>query len=62
MTRPTLLTGLSGTGKSTVTGELAARGYRAVDTDYDGLSELVSAPADELTGHEDHQSLRQASR
>jgi shikimate kinase len=33
-----LLTGMSGTGKSTVIRELAARGYRAVDTDY-GWSE-----------------------
>jgi dephospho-CoA kinase len=45
-----LLTGMSGTGKSTVIAELAARGYRAVDTDEDGLSELVSVPDDELTG------------
>jgi shikimate kinase len=29
-----LLTGMSGTGKSTVIAELAARGYKAVDTDY----------------------------
>ena len=28
-----LLTGMSGTGKSTVVTELAARGYKAVDTD-----------------------------
>lgn len=33
-----LLTGMSGTGKSTLIGELRARGYRAVDAD-DGLSE-----------------------
>ena len=33
-----LLTGLSGVGKSTVIGELAARGYKAIDTDYDGIS------------------------
>jgi len=45
-----LLTGMSGTGKSTVIGELAALGYAAVDTDYDGLSELVKVPDDEPTG------------
>lgn len=45
-----LLTGMSGTGKSTVIDELAARGYKAVDTDYGGLSELVRVPADEPTG------------
>lgn len=33
-----LLTGMSGTGKSTVIGELASRGYRAIDTDDDGLT------------------------
>jgi shikimate kinase len=41
---------MSGTGKSTVIKELAARGYKAVDADEDGLSELVSVPVDELTG------------
>lgn len=45
-----LLTGMSGTGKSTVIRALAARGYKAVDADYDGLSELVSVPEDEPTG------------
>jgi shikimate kinase len=35
---------MSGTGKSTVITELAARGYKAVDTDYDGWSELVEIP------------------
>ncbi len=34
-----LLTGMSGTGKSSVTAELVARGYKAIDTD-DGWSEL----------------------
>jgi dephospho-CoA kinase len=40
-----LITGMSGTGKSTVISELAARGYKAVDADYNDLSELVSIPA-----------------
>ena len=31
-----LVTGMSGTGKSTLLGELARRGYLTVDTDYDG--------------------------
>ncbi|MDQ3655398.1 MAG: shikimate kinase, partial [Chloroflexota bacterium] len=47
-----LLTGMSGAGKSTVIEELAARGYKAVDTDYDWYSELVNVPDDELTGLE----------
>jgi dephospho-CoA kinase len=47
-----LLTGMSGTGKSTVIDVLAARGYKAVDADYNGYSELVTAPADEPTGME----------
>ena len=45
-----LITGMSGTGKSTVIAELAARGYRAVDTDYDGYSHLVDAAPGEVTG------------
>lgn len=45
-----LLTGMSGTGKSTVVAELAARGYKAVDADENGLSELVTVPEEELTG------------
>jgi shikimate kinase len=45
-----LITGMSGTGKSTVIAELAARGYTAVDTDYGGLSEVVSVPHDQPTG------------
>jgi shikimate kinase len=45
-----LLTGMSGVGKSAVLEELAARGYRAVDTDYGGLSDVVSVPPEEPTG------------
>ena len=46
------LTGMSGTGKSAVISELAARGYKAIDTDYDGWSELVDVPASAgPTGH-----------
>jgi shikimate kinase len=36
-----LLTGMSGTGKSTVTTALAARGYKAIDLDCDTFSEWV---------------------
>jgi shikimate kinase len=36
-----LLTGMSGTGKSTLTKALAARGYKAVDLDADEWSEWV---------------------
>ena len=38
--RRVLLTGMSGTGKSSVIGALAARGYKAVDTD-DGWCEAL---------------------
>lgn len=36
-----LLTGMSGTGKSTVISALAARGYKAVDADCDEFSQWV---------------------
>jgi shikimate kinase len=36
-----LLTGMSGTGKSTVISELAVRGYKAVDADCDEFSQWV---------------------
>ena len=60
-----LITGMSGTGKSSLLAELAARGYRAVDTDYgdyfqvidgeslwreDRISALLSSAPDELPG------------
>jgi|Tabmets5t2r1_1033131.scaffolds.fasta_scaffold22413_1 shikimate kinase len=45
-----LLTGMSGTGKSTLVKALAARGYKAVDADDHGLSEWVAVPLDEPTG------------
>lgn len=41
-----LLTGMSGTGKSTVIGELAARGYKAIDADGDAFSEWVTVNDD----------------
>jgi serine kinase of HPr protein (carbohydrate metabolism regulator) len=40
MTR-VLITGMSGTGKSTPLDELATRGHRTVDTDYGDYYELV---------------------
>jgi shikimate kinase len=40
-----LLTGMSGTGKSTLIREFAARGYKAVDTDSDEWCEWVEVPA-----------------
>ncbi len=38
---------MSGTGKSTLIGELAARGYKAIDTDTDEWSEWVTVPDDD---------------
>jgi shikimate kinase len=37
---------MSGTGKSTLIGELAARGYKAVDADGDAYSEWVASTGD----------------
>lgn len=37
-----LLTGMSGTGKSTLIHEFSARGYKAIDTDSDEWSEWVT--------------------
>ena len=42
-----LLTGISGVAKSTVTEQLAQRGYKAVDADGDAFSEWVEV-SDEL--------------
>lgn len=41
-----LLTGMSGTGKSTIIAELAARGYKAVDADCDEFSEFAEYSGD----------------
>lgn len=41
-----LLTGMSGTGKSSVLSLLQARGFKTVDTDYGGWTELVDVPGD----------------
>ncbi|MEV4891791.1 AAA family ATPase [Nonomuraea sp. NPDC055795] len=38
------ITGMSGTGKSTILSELARLGYRVVDTDYGDWMEDVPAP------------------
>lgn len=45
-----LITGLSGTGKSSVVRELAARGHRAVDAGEPAYSELRTATPGEITG------------
>jgi shikimate kinase len=45
-----LLTGMSGTGKSTLIHELGARGYKAVDTDSDEWSEWVTVAGDGPAG------------
>ena len=39
-----LVTGMSGTGKSSALAELARRGHTVVDTDYDGWTEDVASP------------------
>lgn len=47
MTR-VLITGLSGTGKSAVVQELAARGYAAIDLDTPQWSEWIDAPSSDM--------------
>lgn len=44
-----LLTGMSGTGTSTVASELAARGYKALDADCDEFSEWAEVSDDAET-------------
>ena len=44
-----LLTGMSGTGKSTVIDRLSAQGYKAIDLDYGGWTEVRSHPDGEET-------------
>jgi dephospho-CoA kinase len=39
-----LITGMSGTGKSTLIAEIAARGFKAVDADWPGWSEYRGVP------------------
>ncbi len=41
-----LVTGMSGSGKSTVINLLAARGYKAVDADCDEFSQWVAVSSD----------------
>lgn len=41
-----LVTGMSGTGKTTVIGELANRGYKAIDADSDEYSQWVDSDGD----------------
>ncbi len=48
--RRSLLTGVSGAGKSSVTVRLTEFGYVAIDADAPEYSAEVPAPADELTG------------
>lgn len=43
-----LITGMSGTGKSTVIRALAARGYQAIDTDDEGWHEWATMAAEDL--------------
>ncbi|MGW5364950.1 AAA family ATPase [Actinopolymorpha pittospori] len=40
-----LITGMSGTGKSTLMGEFAALGYKTIDTDLDGWCTPADGPA-----------------
>jgi shikimate kinase len=47
-----LITGMSGTGKSTVIAALAARGHKAIDADSDAWSEWVNTEGDGPEGRD----------
>jgi shikimate kinase len=51
--RRVLVTGMSGTGKSTALAELGRRGFRVVDTDFGGWSEWIPARDGEWLWRED---------
>ena len=48
--RRVLLTGMSATGKSTITAAIGARGYKAVDLDTDAWSHWVDVVIDDAPG------------
>jgi shikimate kinase len=47
MASRTLITGMSGTGKSTVITELSSRGFRAIDTDSDAWCRWITLPGEQ---------------
>jgi dephospho-CoA kinase len=58
-----LITGMSATGKSTVLAVLAARGYKTVDTDDGGWTELADVVADSaMNGGAAHETLWREDR
>jgi dephospho-CoA kinase len=60
--RRVLLTGMSGTGKSTLVAELAVRGYVAVDADADGWSEWVETAGNPTGANPGHDWLWREER
>lgn len=60
--RRVLLTGMSGTGKSTLVAELAARGYDTVDADAEGWSEWVETAGNPTGANPGHDWLWQEER
>lgn len=55
-----LITGMSGTGKSSLPHDLAARGYRIVDADYGGYFQTIDAAP--VARGPDHRAAVQRSR